>query len=221
MNYDGFYDYLCELVDSYKERGTLNCISLLAKKHGCASLSKEQFYEFGLNQVREVSRLLSDDIRNRLSLSRKKSSSAADTFSKKCDAFLSMWEDELKHSSPLVELPKVEGSPFRYALCPVCAIDDVEDFSHGIELKTVINSQSSRTLLESVGKQIDAIMSCGSDGIRFLRVFNVPSLCYAEYGAYFYVAFVKANNNGSSFWLSDSKEVLLLLSYLDSVVRKN
>lgn len=221
MNYDGFYDYLCELVDSYKERGTLNGISLLAKKHNCASLSKEQFYEFGLNQVREVSRLLSDDIRNRLSLSRKKSSSSADTFSKKCDAFLSTWEDELKCSCPLVELPKVDGSPFLYALCPSCAIDDIEDFSHGIELKEVINSQVSQTLLEAVGKQIDSIMSCGSDGIRFLRMFHVPTLCYGEWGAYFCVSFVKACNNGSSFWLSDSKEVLLLLSYLDSVVRKN
>lgn len=220
MNYDGFYDYLCELVDSYKERGTLNGISLLAKKHNCASLSKEQFYEYGLHHVRGVSRLLSDDIRNRLSFSRKKSS-GVDSFVRSRDAFLSSWSERLRGSSPLVELPKVDGSPFLYALCPVCAIDDIEDFSHGIELKEVINTQVSQTLLGAVEKQIDSIMSCGSDGIRYFRVFNVPTLCYHEWGAYFCVAFVKACNNGSSFWLSDSKEVLLLLSYLDSVVRNN
>ena len=221
MNYAGFYDYLCELVDSYKERGTLSGISLLAKKHNCASLSKEQFYEYGLHHVRVVSRLLSDDIRNRLSFSRKKSSSGDDTFVRSRAAFLSSLSERLRCSSPLVELPKEDGSPFLYALCPSCAIDDIEDFSHGIELRTVINSQTSRTLLEAVGKQIDAMMSCGSDGIRFLRVFNVPTLCYNECGSYFCVAFVKACNNGQSFWLSDSKEVLLLLSYLDSVVHNN
>lgn len=47
---DCFIRYIRELVDFYKKTKTLNGISVTATKYGIRSITKVQFFEFGLQQ---------------------------------------------------------------------------------------------------------------------------------------------------------------------------
>ena len=76
-------------------------------------------------------------------------------------------------------------------------------------------------LKKAITVQLDSIMRAGSDGIRAYMFLYVPTLCYDECGTGFHLAFVKANNNGSSFWLSDNRDVLVSLAFVDRMARKN
>lgn len=121
-------------------------------------------------------------------------------------------------------MPEVSGSMYRWALCSSCAVDDME-LGHGDAyvdeaVEEWMEYLSMDRLKSALTVQLDSIMNAGSDGIRLFIPLLVPTLCYDECGTQFHLAFVKANNNGSSFWLSDSKSVLVALALVDVFARR-
>lgn len=49
-----FYKYVCDVVDTYKKTGSLRGIATKAKEYEVRAMTKEQFFQLGLNNVSEV-----------------------------------------------------------------------------------------------------------------------------------------------------------------------
>lgn len=49
-----FYKYVCDVVDTYKKTGSLRGIATKAKEYEVRAMTKEQFFQLGLNNVGEV-----------------------------------------------------------------------------------------------------------------------------------------------------------------------
>lgn len=64
IDYDKFYNYLKDVVRYYQEKKTLKGFSELAKKHHTAAITQELFFKFGLDNVNNLERKTSNDIRN-------------------------------------------------------------------------------------------------------------------------------------------------------------
>lgn len=64
IDYEKFYNYLKDVVRYYQEKKTLKGFSELAKKHHCAAITRELFFKFGLDNVNNLERKTSNDIRN-------------------------------------------------------------------------------------------------------------------------------------------------------------
>jgi hypothetical protein len=64
IDYDKFYNYLKDVVMYYQKKKTLKGFSELAKKHHTAAITQELFFKFGLDNVNNLERKTSNDIRN-------------------------------------------------------------------------------------------------------------------------------------------------------------
>lgn len=217
INYENFYNYLCELCLLYKKNKSLKGMSEIAKKYGVKSITKEQFFQFELDKPQDnpslfeldgaPSRALSDAIRKDLSdLDRLRKGGSVVV--KQAE---SVFGDSLPWGLKMKELLTVKGSPYKYALCPDPAIDNAGDFSY------MIKSRSTKEREDAIQKQIDAIYP-NNEGICEFYEFMMPSICCTEWIEQYNVAFVKAYNNGTSFWLAEDKDILRLLAWIAFIV---
>lgn len=60
---DNYQVYLTEVINHWKHNKTLNGFSKITKKHHVKGITKEQFFQYGLDKMDEVPRELSDNIR--------------------------------------------------------------------------------------------------------------------------------------------------------------
>lgn len=203
INYANFYKYLCELVELYKTTKSLKGMSEIARKYGVKAITKEQFFQFKLNEGTPT-RGYSDAIRRDLSTLDRLRHGGNDVSKQKAE---SVFGETLPGGySGIKELPAVEGSPYRYALCPDPAIDNASEY--------MVSRKAQRSdVFDAVLKQINAINN-SNDGIDEYLEFSVPTLCCAEWLQEYTIAFVKVYNNGTCYWLSEDKDILRLLAWI-------
>lgn len=60
---DNYHVYLTEVINHWKQYKTLNGFSKITKKHHVKGITKEQFFQYGLDKLTSVPRELSDKIR--------------------------------------------------------------------------------------------------------------------------------------------------------------
>lgn len=108
-------------------------------------------------------------------------------------------------------LPAYQPSPYRFALRCVGCIDNAADFmSESVQPPVVENA---------ILRQLEAVnQGQGCDGIREYLEYDLPTLCCAGELREHRVAFVKVNNNGTSYWLARDRDVLRLLSWISFIV---
>ena len=67
LKQDKFRWYLCELIQLYAQTGKLNGMSEIRKKYGTSSITKTQFFEFGLNEAaKDNASLLDVELSNQI-----------------------------------------------------------------------------------------------------------------------------------------------------------
>ena len=107
-------------------------------------------------------------------------------------------------------LPAYGPSPYRFALRCVCAIDNAADFMSYTNQPPVVQN--------AVLRQLEAINGQGCDGFSEYLEYDLPTLCCTEELHEHRVAFVKVNNNGTSYWLARDRDVLRLLAWISFIV---
>lgn len=215
INFDNFYSYLCDLCSSYQTNHSLKGISELAKKYGVKAITKEQFFQFELDDPENPSFLINGKPSKGYSDAIRKDLADLDKLrnrgKKAVQQAESVFGDSLPWSLRMKELIPVKGSPYKYALCPDAAIDNASDFSY------MIKGEYTKERKDAVQKQIDAIYA-NNDGIGEFYEFMMPSICCLEWVKQYSIAFVKANNNGTSFWLAEDKDILRLLAWISFII---
>lgn len=108
-------------------------------------------------------------------------------------------------------LPAYSPSPYRFALRCVCCVDNAELF--------MCHTSQPPVVQNAVLRQLEAIDNGqGCDGIREYLEYDLPTLCCSEGLREHRVAFVKVNNNGTSYWLARDRDVLRLLAWISFIV---
>lgn len=121
-----------------------------------------------------------------------------------------VFDDDLpQYFERLVELPRIEGSPYRFALQSMSAIDNAEEY--------MMASRRYTETWNAIEAQIKNIYP-DSDGVGEIREYDMPTLCCAEWLTEYRIAFVKTNNNGTSFWLGSDENVLRLLAWVSEFI---
>lgn len=222
INYDNFHKYICELCDLYRTNHSLKGISSIARKYNVKSLTKEQFFHFHLHDPKwdvelfdsngNPTKSYTDAIRGDLSdLDKSRHSVKVEKKEEKKNK-ISIFDDTLPWGYKVEELPSIEGSPYKYALCADTPIDNIEDLSY------MIRGEYTKLRKDAVKKQIDVLYP-KNGGIREFYELMMPTICGMDYWIEKYnVGFVKVNNNGTSFWLAEDGDVLKLFVWLAFVV---
>lgn len=108
-------------------------------------------------------------------------------------------------------LPAYSPSPYRFALCCVSCVDNAQQF--------MAESQQPPVVENAILRQLEAInQGQGCDGIREYLEYDLPTLCCTDDVREHRVAFVKVNNNGTSYWLSRDRDVLRLLAWVAYII---
>lgn len=107
-------------------------------------------------------------------------------------------------------LPAYEPSPYRFALRCASPIDNAATL--------IAESTKPPVVRNAILRQLDAIGGQGCDGIAEFLEYELPTLCCADELREYRVAFVKANNNGTSYWLARDRDVLRLLSWISFII---
>ena len=105
-------------------------------------------------------------------------------------------------------LPSISPSPYRYIIGRFAPIDNAGDFM------TPVNDTA---MLNAVVRQIRSVIPT-FDHIREMEEYDVPTLCCSEWVKEYRIAFVKDDNNGTSYWLAKDRDVLRLLAWIAYIV---
>lgn len=108
-------------------------------------------------------------------------------------------------------LPAYQPSPYRFALRCVPCVDNAQQY--------MAESQQPPVVENAILRQLEAIdQGQGCDGIREYLEYDLPTVCCSENMREHRVAFVKVNNNGTSYWLARDRDVLRLLAWVAYII---
>ena len=122
VDYEIYRKYLNELVQMYREKKSLTGISCLARKYGVTHMSKELFFEHGLNKkVGELTIAEVKKIRDSVTNVRKIRDYEREQRKAKESVFDAFSVDNIPSGFSLMKIS--DGSEFSYALWCDSAID--------------------------------------------------------------------------------------------------
>lgn len=201
-----FHHYLVELSTLYRERQTLNSISIIARKYHIKALSKQAFFEYGLDkQVPTFERscqirrhFLDEEVRRRNR--RIAMQEAAGASMPPVIRQLMEGAPGLPDGMRIIPLSPTDKMPYRYALASDCAIDNADEYMCS-------RIMCRAELVSELGRQL-------SEHILEYMEFRIPTLCCLDELIEHTIGFAKSSHNGCSYWLSDSLASLVLLAWV-------
>lgn len=208
-DFDAFYNYICELVRTYRSTKDLRGISQLAKKHKVKTISKIQFFNNKLHETNNQEifdkngmpkREYVDNIRKELIVIDK------DRYIKRQE--VAFFGNNMPGGyDSIVTLEPTLSMKWRYALPVQAAIDNATEYMLSCAI-------SKFDALEELEHQL------GIDYAAEYLEYQVPTLCCSEELGCYHIGFIKSCNNGSSFWLAENKDVLRLLAWTAYIVER-
>lgn len=205
INYEGFHNYLCDVIRYYNEKKTLRGFSELQREHHCASISSELFFKYGLNQLKspdELSKETTKEIRNAIAKCYSKNNAALDerqedencgvcTF-KKFGVFTELLAEEAEIISEYEENGTIKLPALRHGML------------------VYIKMQSGKTILDWFdyasydSKHDELIISCVCDSYRKCEVYPVApeTRSYAD-------GFLPNIHNVYRAWFDETKKKVI------------
>ena len=118
-------------------------------------------------------------------------------------------------------LPALQPSPYRYALEIEGPVDMTQQYMAD---RRAANPATTNAILRQMKQAIGDVAHGGFDCIREYNEYTLPTLCCSDYEGggqgmrEHTVAFVKDDNNGTSYWLARDRDVLRLLAWIAYIV---
>ena len=217
IDYVKYREYLNELVRRYKENKGLAGISKLAKKYGVTALTKEYFFEKGLNvrdkefTLEEVKAIRDDVSKFRCMKSASRYINDDDSVTTTTDnnTFESRLDDlKMPNGFELVRICK-EGN-YRYALKCDSVIDKASCCMYYID---GFRSKKERELYDELSKVLN-------DTVVELYTGRVPLPCVNGDMDYAPLFMAKCSNDGTCYFLASSACILVGLAWICSDLEK-
>ena len=211
IDYVKYASYLDELLCMYRKNKSLAGMSKIAKRYGVTALTKELFFERGLNKV-DGSLTIDEvkSIRDELSAERRKryyrNANYRNDYNKSADDLNGSYN--IPDGFELVQICK-EGD-YRYALRCDSAIDNASCCMYYINAS---RSEKERELYDELSKVL-------KDRVVELYAGRVPLPCVGGDMDYAPLYMAKCSNNGTCYFLASSSCMLVGLAWICSDLEK-